>query len=87
MNQSEYRKKIVINEKMKEIVIARIEAQVPSDYKLYIGSYGGFNKEELIEHVRKGDEIGEFIVKSHISFMKALASGEFMRAVNSVENG
>lgn len=79
-------KDIKINEKLKEIVIARIEAQMPSDYKLYIGSYGGLSKEELIEHVKKGDEIGRFVIKSHVSFLKALASGEFMRAINSVED-
>ena len=75
-----------IAEKLKEVVIARIEAQVPSNYKLYIGSYAGLSKEELIEHVKKGDKIGKFIVKAHLSFMKALASGEFIKTINSVED-
>lgn len=86
MNKENNRNHIEITEKMKEVVIARIEAQVPSNYKLYIGSHGGLSKEELIEHVKKGDKIGEFVIKAHLSFMKALASGEFVRAINSVED-
>lgn len=86
MKKENNERDIEITEKMKEVVIARIEAQVPSNYKLYIGSYGGLSKEELIEHVKKGDKIGEYIVKAHLSFMKALASGEFIKAINSVED-
>ena len=86
MKKENNEKNVEISERMKEVVIARIEAQVPSNYKLYIGSYAGLNKGELIEHVKKGDKIGEYIVKAHLSFMKALASGEFIKAINSVED-
>lgn len=86
MKKEDNQKDIQNIEKLKEVVIARIEAQVPSNYKLYIGSYGGLSKEELIEHIKKGDKIGRFIVKAHLSFMKALASGEFIKAINSVED-
>ena len=78
-------KEIEITEKMKEIVIARIDAQLPSDLKLAIGNYGIINKEEMMEHVKKGDEIGKQIVKKHILFLRALASGEFTEAMASVE--
>ena len=74
-----------INERMKEIVIARIDAQVPSNLKLAMGNYGGMSKEEMIQHVKNGDEIGRQIIKKHIMFLRSLASGEFTKAIASVE--
>jgi len=76
--------KNTISEPVRELVISKIEAQLPSHLKLSIGSYGALSKEEMIEHVKRGDEIGKQIIKSHLSFLKALASGEFVQAVNSV---
>jgi len=78
-------KEIIVNEEMKELVIARINAQVPSNLKLAVGGYGTMNKEEMVKHVGKGDEIGKQIVKKHILFLRSLASGEFTRAIASVE--
>jgi len=73
-----------ITETMKNSVIARIDAQVPSNLKLAMGSYGGMSKEEMIEHVKKGDEIGRQIVKRHIQFLRAVASGELTDALASL---
>lgn len=74
------------SEKIKELVITRIEANMPSNIRLSVGSYGDLTKEEIIEHVKKDDEIGKQIVKAHMSFLKAVASGEFSRKIVSVEN-
>lgn len=73
-----------INEEVKKTVIARIEAQTPSNLRLFVGSSGGMNKEEIIEHIRIEDEIGKSIIKSHLLFMKALMNGEFIKTINSV---
>jgi hypothetical protein len=73
-----------ISETIKNSVIARIDAQVPSNLKLAMGNYGGMSKEEMIEHVRNGDIIGKQIVKRHLQFLKAVASGELTRALISV---
>lgn len=75
-----------IPEAIKELVITRIDAQMPQHLKLSIGSYGAMSKEEMIEHVNKEDSIGKQIVQSHMSFLKALVSGEFTKAIASVEN-
>jgi len=72
-----------INEQQKEVVIMRIEA-TPSNLKLSIGNYGSMTKEEMIEHVKEGDETGKQIIKSQLSFMKAVASGKFTKAISSV---
>ena len=44
------------------------------------------SKEEIMEHVKKGDEIGKQIVQMHINFMKALVKGEVTNLINSVED-
>jgi hypothetical protein len=72
-----------VNEELKETVIMRIEA-IPSNLKLSMGGGDSMAKEEIIEHVKKEDEIGRQIINSHLSFMKAIARGEFTRAVSSV---
>lgn len=82
MNEKSYPNKI--NEEIKELVIARIEAQISSNLKLSIGSDGSFGKEEMIEHVRNGDEIGEKIIDVHLNFIKAQSSGELVSVLNSI---
>jgi len=72
-----------INEDLQKLVAFRIETLLPPNLKLSVGSYGSFSKEELIEHIQKGDEIGQAIMESHRSFMKALMSGEFTDALVS----
>lgn len=76
-----------ISKKIKELVAIKIEAQMPANLKLSIGSgSAALSKEEMIRHVNKGDEIGRKIVNAHMSFLKAVANGEFVKAMVSVEN-
>lgn len=77
-------KKIEITEQMKEIVLAKIDAQVPSNLRLFVGDRGGMNKEQIMEHVRRGDEIGKDIILAHIRFLRAVANGEVTKAIASV---
>ena len=37
------------------------------------------------EHVKKDDETGKQIINSHLRFIKALANGEFVKAISSAE--
>lgn len=73
------------SEAVKELVITRIEAQISPNIRLSIGMDGSLNKEEMIEHVKKGDEIGERIINVHLNFIKAQSSGELISALNSVD--
>ncbi|MEK6856090.1 MAG: hypothetical protein AABX66_02965 [Nanoarchaeota archaeon] len=63
-----------INEEIKEIVIARLDSISPSK-KISIGSSGEFGKNDLIEHVRKGDEIGKKIIEVEMAFLRAQKEG------------
>ncbi|MBI2110215.1 hypothetical protein HYT51_00340 [Candidatus Woesearchaeota archaeon] len=55
---------------IKEIVIARLDV-LPRDRKISIGNEGTFSKEELIEHVQKGDKIGKKIVEIEMEFLRS----------------
>ena len=73
-----------ISTKIKELVIARIDAKMPSHIKMSIGSSGSLSKEEMIAHVRKGDEEGKQIVQMHLNFIKAITSGNLIKEINSI---
>lgn len=68
-------------EEMKELVIARLDV-MPPKYKLSVGNKGTFTKDELIQHVQKGDEIGNEIIKMQFNFIRALTSGKLMNTLN-----
>ena len=74
------------NDKIRELVLARIDAQVPSNLRLFIGSSDGMSKEQIMEHVKKGDVIGKQIIQMHINFMKAVVKGEVTNLINSVKD-
>ncbi len=65
-----------IQKDIKELVIFRLE-MLPSNVKVSMGMDTDFSKEELIEHVKKEDEIGKKIVDVELEFMRALKEGEF----------
>jgi len=71
-------------EKWKQLVIERINAGMSSNLKLSIGMGESLNKEGVLEHVRKGDEIGRQIVDMHRNFMRAQASGQLTSVLNTV---
>lgn len=79
MNQKDNKKNK--NEEIKELVLARINV-MPPNYKLSIGDKGTFRKDELIDHIKNGDDIGNQIISMQMNFIKALTSGELINALN-----
>lgn len=73
-----------INEEIKKLVIARIDAKMPPNIKISIGAGGSLSKEEMIECVKKGDEKGIQIVQMHMNFIKAITSGKFIKELNTI---
>ncbi len=54
-----------------ELVIARLRA-IPDNALLSIGFSGKpMSRDELIEHVRKGDSIGESIIEMQLSYLRS----------------
>ena len=83
--EKDSKQKNEINESIKQLVITRIEAQMPSNLRLSVGDERSLSRDEMIEHIKKGDKIGRHIIKSHLNFIRAMASGELTSALNSVE--
>ena len=62
------------SEEIKELVIARLDA-IPSNKKISIGNYGEFTKDELIEGVKSGSEVGKKIIEVELEFLRAFKNG------------
>lgn len=75
--QKDKQKKEKIFEEIRELVVARLEV-LPKDKKISIGSFGEFTKSELIEHVKKDDELGKKIINIELKFLRALAQGKLL---------
>ena len=85
MKQENLSKQNEYEESIKELVIVRIEAQMSPNLRLSIGGHQkSLDKEKMIEHVKKGDEVGKQIIQSHLNFIRAQTSGELVTALNSV---
>lgn len=74
-------KKEGISEDLKDLVIARLDVLSPHK-RIHIGSVGEFTKDELIERVRMGDEIGQKIANIELSFLRALKEGTLLEELN-----
>jgi hypothetical protein len=72
-----------IPEAIKQFVIAKLDVGFPSDKGLSIGSQGMFSKQELIEHVEKGDDIGKTMVRVQYEFLESIKSGKLLREINT----
>lgn len=63
-----------LQEDIKKLVLARLE-MLPSNRKMSIGSSGDFSRDEMIEHVKKGDALGKKIIEIEMEFLQALKKG------------
>jgi hypothetical protein len=81
MTEEIKQKKEGIPEDLKDLVIARLDVLSPHK-RIHIGSVGEFTKDELIERVKMGDEIGQKIAKIELSFLRALKEGTLLEELN-----
>lgn len=54
-----------------ELVLERLEQLMPSGVKLIIGGSGTYSKEELIQHVKENDAIGQLVVRAHMLYLRS----------------
>ncbi|NQU83096.1 MAG: hypothetical protein HQ536_00130 [Parcubacteria group bacterium] len=64
-----------LDEDIKELVTARLNV-LSQDTCVSIGSEGSFNRQELIEHVEQGSEVGKKIIEINMKFLQSLKKGE-----------
>ncbi len=69
-----------ISEDVKELVIARLEI-LSSEKGFSIGGEKNLTRDELIQHVKEGDEIGQKVVEVELTFLRALKDGTLLKQV------
>ncbi|MBI5635416.1 hypothetical protein HY993_00440 [Candidatus Micrarchaeota archaeon] len=65
---------MTMNQDIKELVISRLQV-LPGNRLLSIGGYGSFTKDQVIQHVKDEDEVGEKIVQIEMEFLRAIKEG------------
>jgi len=53
------------------LVIARLKT-IPSNVELSVGNTGSFSIDELIERVRKQDDIGKKMIEMQLAYLRSL---------------
>lgn len=61
---------------VKELVLARLEV-LPPDANVSIGSFGELSRDDMIAHVKKGDEVGKKISEIEMEYLTMLKNGVF----------
>ena len=56
---------------IQDLVIARLNT-IPENLELAVGNEDSFTVEQLIEHVRKNDEIGKMYIDSQLEYLRSL---------------
>jgi len=67
-------KKKISKTEIRSLVVERLKT-LSSGRRISIGADGDFSKEELINHVEKGDKIGDKIIKVQINYLQSLKKG------------
>jgi hypothetical protein len=71
----------VVSQKERELVLMRMEV-VPPDVVFSSGNpMVKFTRDEVMEHIRKGDDIGNEFVQIEMEFLRAIKSGELMKSL------
>ncbi len=67
----------VSDEDIRNLVIARLRT-FSRDRKISIGSEGEFSADELIERVKKDDDVGKTIIQIQLQYLQSLKEGLFL---------
>lgn len=54
-----------------ELVITRLQT-IPDDQEISVGAEGSFTKKELIQHVKKNDQLGKMFVEIELHYLQSL---------------
>lgn len=65
---------MVTEQEIRQLVIERLKT-LPEGTGISIGSQGDFSKNEMIAHVKKGDDIGQKIIAVELNFLRGLKEG------------
>ncbi len=65
---------ILKDEEIRKLVVARLKVLSPDTMKS-IGEKGVFDRDQLIEHVERGDETGRIIENIEMEWLRAVRDG------------
>lgn len=65
---------MISKEEEKKLVLVRLES-MSDNIRISIGSEGKLSKEDLIDHVKRGDKLGKLIVDMQIKYLRSLKTG------------
>ena len=68
-----------------DLVVARLQ-NIPSNKEISIGSSGEFTKDQLIDHVKKDDEVGKKMVAIEMDFLRSMKEGIFYEKYSTSNN-
>jgi hypothetical protein len=71
-------------EEIRKLVIARLET-FPKDRAVSVGNLGEFSKDELIDHVKKGDKVGETMIEMDLEYLRMLKDDDFLEYITADE--
>jgi hypothetical protein len=70
---------------IQDLVILRLEES--SEGRLTLFGFDGsdqYTKQDLIEEVRKGSDIGKKIIDVELNYLRSLANGDLLRQVSEI---
>ena len=59
---------------IKKLILARLET-MPEYIQINLGSFGTLEKEDLINHVKKGDDFGKKFVEIQMKYLRTFKKG------------
>ncbi len=59
------------NDYIRKLVVARLQA-VPPNISFSVGKFGDFTKDELIEQVREGSNVGKATIEMELNFLREM---------------
>lgn len=71
MEEKNEAKTISDSEDIINLVIARLKT-IPSNVELSVGNEGSFSIDDLIERVKKQDEIGKKMIEMQLAYLRSL---------------
>lgn len=83
MTEESKKEEKIISQDLKDLVMERIDVLSP-DMKFFVGADGKeFNKQDLIDSVERGDEVGKQVVEMEMAFLRGLKDGVLLDEIIS----
>jgi hypothetical protein len=73
----------ITDQEIRNLVIERLKS-ISDESSLMIGGDKKLTKSEMIESVKNNDQIGKKIIDMQMTYLRDLASGEFMKNIASL---